>query len=266
MSSRQAHIRRARHWIANRGWGGFFEQIFWRLGLKLKGQPVPGQPVPENGPHPFDLAYNVDTAGIVWGESLDSGDNARSKDAVYWATGYYGVAPSAFEEALRLLALNWNEFTFVDIGCGKGRALMLALRHPFREVTGVELSPELAAIAERNLQRFEASWRRPDVPTAVHTGDATTLAFPEGPILLYMYHPFAAPVMERFLAHLGRSLEAQTRPLYLLYTNPELKEMLTRTPFLEELWDMHFTLHDEDIAADRFGSRWERVVAYKGRP
>ena len=223
---------------------------------------MPGRLGPEKGPHPFDLAYNVDTAGLVWGESLNTEENT-SKDALYWATGYYGIAPSAFAAALSRLALPWPQFTFVDIGCGKGRPLLLALRYSFREVVGVELSPALAAVARENLHSFDAPWRKQDVPSRVFTGDATTFALPTGPTVLFLYHPFAAPLMERFLDHLRSSLAAAPRTLYLLYTNPELAPMLDRTPMLEKLWDMHFTLDDADIAADRFDSRWERVIAYR---
>ncbi len=264
-SHRRAHIRRARHWIANRGWTGFAAEIFWRLRLKLKGEPLPGRPGPETAPHPFDTDYNVDTAGLVWGESLLP-EPATGKDSSYWATGYYGVAPSAFEAALSRLDLEWPRFTFIDIGCGKGRALLLSLRYPFRRIIGVELSPSLAAVAELNLALFNAPWRKREVPAHIFVGDATTFELPDGPVLLFLYHPFAAPVMERFLEHMARSLAINPRPIYLLYTNPELAAMLDKISFLERLWDMHFTLRDEDVAADRFGSRWERIIAYRTPP
>lgn len=264
MSTRQAHIRRARHWIANRGWYGFAEELFWRARIRLRGEPIPGRPGADRGPHPFDLAHNVDTTGLVWGESLVTADT-QSKAAQYWATGYYGVSPSSFADALKCLALEWSRFSFVDIGCGKGRAMLLAMRYPFQQVLGVELSPELADVAERNLRSFTAPWRHGDVSARVITGDATTYALPAGAVVLYLYHPFAAPVMERFLAHVAHSLAQHPRPLYLLYTNPELASMLDRAPFLEKLWDKHFPMSNEDVAADRFGSNYERIVAYRAK-
>lgn len=261
MSKRQAHIRRARHWIANRGWKGFFDELLWRARFRLKGEPIPGRPGPEIGPHPFDLAYNVDTTGLVWGESLLT-TAGRHDVAKYWATGYYGVAPSSFQDALKRLALDWSQYTFIDIGCGKGRALLLALRHPFRAAIGVELSPELAAVAEENLRSFTAPWRISSVATRVLTGDAANFDFPHGPLVLYLYHPFAAPVMRRFLDHLGRNLRVDPRTVYVLYTNPELMKILDTTPFLTKLWDAHFAMSKEDVAADRFSSNFERVTAY----
>ena len=261
MSDRHAYLRRARHWIANRGWRGFLIELFWRARLRLKGEPVPGRPGPEKGPHPFDLAHNVDTTGLVWGESLATSE--KGEIAKYWATGYYAVAPSSFEDALKRLALNWSSYTFIDIGCGKGRALLLALRHPFREAVGIALSPELASIARKNLRTMTGSLRIQTLNTRVITADATTFEFPGGALVIFLYHPFAAPVMRRFLDNLGRTLQAHPRPVYLLYTNPELAAMLDATPFLVKLWDAHFPMSRQDIAADRFGSMYERIIAYR---
>ena len=260
---RRSHLRRARHWIANRGWTGFLSEIFWRFKLLLGGKAIPGRPGPDNGPHPFDVAYNVDTTGLVWGESLESGD--RTQAVSYWATGYYGVSPSAFDDALRTLSIDWTQFTFVDIGCGKGRALLLALQYRWRELLGIELSPQLAEIARHNLGSFTAPWRQDDLQASIVKSDATTADLPSGPLVVYLYHPFAAPVMMRFLEHVRSALEAERRPLYLLYTNPELGSMLDKTPWLEKLWDRHFAMSSEDIAADRFGSHYERIVAYVAR-
>lgn len=262
VAPRRSHLRRARHWIANRGWSGFFREIFWRAKLLLKGESLPGRPGPDNGPHPFDLAYNVDTTGLVWGESLDG---VHASQVAYWATGYYGVSPSAFDDALKSLPVPWPSFTFVDIGCGKGRALLLASRYRWRALLGVELSHELADVAKQNLRSFNAPWRQDGVNARIITGDATLMELPTGPLVLYLYHPFAAPVMARFLEHVHHALQVESRPLYLLYTNPELGSMLDRTPWLEKLWDRHFAMSNEDVVADRFGSHFERIVAYTAR-
>ncbi len=262
MPTRRAHIRRARHWIANRGWHGFFNELRARLDLRLQGKSIPGRPGPETGPHPFDLAYHVDTAGLIWGEALTTATDTGN-EPYYWATGYYGVAPSAFDSALRRLALPWSDFTFVDIGCGKGRALLLSLAFPFRRAIGIELSPELAEIARKNLQTFEAPWRCPNVSTEVFTADATTVPLPTGPLICFLYHPFAAPIMRRFLEHVLAAARAESREIYLLYTNPELAHLLEATPGITRLWAHWSTLTSEETAADRFRSTNEHTVAYR---
>jgi SAM-dependent methyltransferase len=253
-------VRRVRHWVANRGWKGFFAEVLRRLGLALhRREPEVGRAVAEEGVHPFDRRHDVKTSGLIWGERLRSG---HKED--YWATGYYGIAPSAFWRAMDKLSLEWPRYTFVDVGCGKGRALMLALRYPFRRVLGIELSPELARAAKENLRRFEAKWRM-DVPVDAVAGNAMRLELPSGPPVLYLYHPFAAPVMKKFLAHLEASFQDEQREVYLLYTNPELDGLLRASPLFVKLWDECFPMDEEDVAADLFRSQYERMVAYKSR-
>ena len=209
--------------------------------------------------HPFDEQYGVETGGVLWGEELGSGSPAN-----YWSTAYYGIAPSALWQALDRLNLSWPDYTFVDVGCGKGRAVMLALKYPFARVVGWELSRELTDVAAENLRRFRAEWRR-DVPVEVVAGDAAGLELPLGPLVLYLYHPFAAPIMKRFLAGLQGSLERAPREIYVLYVNPELDWLLAEKPFIEKLWRECFFLHEEDALGDRFGLRQEYVSAYRAR-
>ncbi len=260
MADRQAYLRRARHWIANRGWRGFLQELWYRGCLIIQGKPVPGRENGSSAPHPFDVQYGVDTDGLVWGESLD---RPSSEDAAYWATGYYGISPSAFTGALSRLQLDWSRFTFVDVGCGKGRALLLALRFPFRRALGIELSAPLVAVAQANLQNFAAPWRSANVPVEAIAGDATTSPVPDGPVLLFLYHPFAAPVMKRFLAHIMEAAQQEKRAVYLLYANPELGAMVAATPGVKWLWKENFALTPEEGAADRFGSHGEQFNAYR---
>ncbi len=258
-------VRIVRHWVANRGWLGLFAEVFRQLKKKVrslagrrKGLPAPSA-VKRLEVHPFDTRYGVDTGGLIWGPSLGSGTKGE-----YWATGYYGISPSFFQQALDRLGLDWPKYTFVDVGCGKGRALLLATRYPFRRIVGVELSPGLAQVANSNLERFQAEWRK-DVPAAAFAGDATHFDLPDGPLLVYLYHPFAAPIMREFLKNLHASVQRSPREVYLMYINPELDKLLGKTPFLEKLSRECLPMAEEDIAADRFGSKEEYVSVYRYR-
>ena len=265
MPERKAYLRRARQWIANRGLRSFLKVAAQRGWYKLLRRPLPGQVLPDTGPHPFDVLHGVDTTGLVFGESLfdHRGHNTESRGAHYWVTGYYGVAPSAFRAALVRLDVAWEQFTFVDIGCGKGRAMLLALEHPFREVVGVELAPALAAVAEQNLNLFHAAWKQPHVPTRVIAGDATQFDLPGGPLLLFLYHPFAGPVMKQFLAHIKAAMDAEPREIYLLYANPELAPDIVATPGFEQIWREVFPFDADDVRVDRFGSTYEQFAAFR---
>ena len=261
MPSRRAHLRRLRHWIANRGLRGVVREFVYRLQLRFQGEPQPGSTEADRGPHPFDTAYNVDTTGLVWGEDL--GDAQNSQDSRYWTTGYYGIAPSAFTSALETLSVHWPRFTFIDIGCGKGRAMLLARRFPFRTLLGIELSPELVGVAQQNLLTFSAPWQHSETPGQAVIADATTFPVPSGPLVFFLYHPFAAPVMKRFLAHVQAALQLEKREVFLLYANPELDPLLMTCPGICRLWKEPFALSEEDAQADRFGSHAEYFAAYQ---
>jgi tRNA G46 methylase TrmB len=105
--------------------------------------------------HPFDRQFGVETSGLLSPEDLSSGSRQDLFNA-----GYFGVAPSAFRQILNRLQLNCEKYTFVDLGSGKGRALLIASDYPFHAIVGVELSPKLHAIAAANIAIYRASAQR----------------------------------------------------------------------------------------------------------
>ena len=108
--------------------------------------------------HPFDAEFGTDTGGLIAAEELL--DSNRRKNI--HNTGFYATAPSIFEQAFARLQLDFERFTFVDLGAGKGRIMLLASDYPFRRVLGVELIPELQAIATRNIARYRPASRQCD--------------------------------------------------------------------------------------------------------
>ncbi len=170
--------------------------------------------------HPFDAENGVRTSGLVAGRHLKTG-NRHDRHA----TAYYGVAPSVFEALVR----RWRrsrpvapieEFTFIDIGAGMGRAMLLAARMPFNAVVGVELNPTLARTARRNLAVWRAAGRAL-APTRLHCQDAVDFAFPAGPCVAFLFNPFGATVMRRLLTKMARSFAGRPGQLDLLYVNNE---------------------------------------------
>lgn len=118
--------------------------------------------------------------------------------------------------ALKSCPLPIDECTFVDIGCGKGRPLLEALRLPFRAVWGLELSQELSDIAQRNIEIFK-SRHRIAIPAAVECGDIVNVKLPEGKLVVFLNSPFGAATM----GVLAQRLAARTDPLVVLYFKPE---------------------------------------------
>ena len=214
--------------------------------------------------HPFDLAHNVDTSGLIWSEGLKT-----TYPNALWSTAYYGIAPSIFNQLMDELetrmAPDWRSFTFLDLGSGKGRALMLASRLPFRAILGVEISEELVSVAQRNFATFQASWQQ-CLNLESREGDAAAVDLPATPLMIYLYHPFARPVLEAFLGNLERSLREHPREAWILYFNPVLEEVVGRHPGFKREFSSNFNMVTEDAAADRFHTTNEAIAVYRYAP
>lgn len=200
--------------------------------------------------HPFDLEFGVRTSGLVAGRHLKSG---HSNDR--HITAYYGVAPSVF----RGMMVRWrrcrpaapiDEFTFIDLGAGMGRAILLAAEYPFRAVIGVEMHPALARIARGNL----AVWRksgRTRAPMRLKCADAAAIDLPPGPCVAFLFNPFGGPVLRRMLARWSRSLSSRKSQLDLLYVNDEQERVLRLHPGFTRLFRGQMRRSHADAAADR---------------
>lgn len=170
--------------------------------------------------HPFDLEFGVRTSGLVAGRDLKSGHaNDRHN------TAYYGVAPSVLREML----VRWRRvkpplpldaYTFVDVGAGMGRAVLVASAYRFRAVVGVELHPTLAAIARRNITAWRKA-QRAHAPIKMLCRDAVEYGLPDGPCLLFLFNPFGPPVLKRLLNQWANSLKGREHQVDLLYVNHE---------------------------------------------
>jgi len=200
--------------------------------------------------HPFDVEHSVDTSGIISSPKLATG---HANDP--HITAYYGVAPSIL---LGLIDLWLNRthppasidrYTFIDIGAGKGRAMLIASQAPFREIIGVELNPNMATIALQNIAR----WTRHEPhlsPIHLRQEDATTFTFPPGPCLAFLFHPFEAPVLRRFLRSIETQFAKRPGKLDILYVNAECAVTFDRHPAFTRLWSGPVAMSPEDHIAD----------------
>jgi SAM-dependent methyltransferase len=175
--------------------------------------------------HPFDAANGVRTSGLVAGRHLKSGHRHDRH-----TTAYYGVAPSVFKALLTKWrrtspAAPIEDTTFVDIGAGMGRSVLIAAEMGFRSVIGVELNPTLVRIARNNL----AAWRKADrvvSPVRVVGRDAAEFMFPSGPCVAFLFNPFGSAVMRRMLWSIAGQFSRRPGELDILYANNEQEEVL----------------------------------------
>ena len=166
----------------------------------------------------FDRIHGVDTEGMVprW-EMGDVGPN------LLHAVQYLPSKPKKFYALLDSLPINFVDFTFVDIGSGKGRTLLLAQRYHFHKTIGVEFVPELCETARKNLEICRCLAEIPCM-------DATQFDFPEGPLVVYMCNPFSAQPMRAMVKNLEHSLALSPRPVWVVYWNAIQSEAFLESP------------------------------------
>lgn len=209
--------------------------------------------------HPFDRQFGVETSGHLQSEDLESGHRSDLFNA-----GYFATPPSAFHQIIARLGIDWSRFTFLDLGSGKGRMLLLAAGYPFREIIGVELSPRLHRSACANILHYPLGGRKPESVRSFE-GDAAEFPMPSGPLLIYMWNAFEGPVFSRVLRNVEASLEKEPREMYVLYAQPDLEEVLEASPFFDRLWKEDFQISDDDYRAYAFPLPTMPCVAYRAR-
>ncbi len=163
----------------------------------------------------FDRAHGVTTQALLMLGQLEP----ASGDAYAHATHYEPVPVEAFEQLLAAVPeAHVRAAAFVDVGCGMGRAILLASEHPFRQVIGIELGPALHAIACENLAVARGlSPRCRDV--RIRRGDARRFRFPKGDLVVFMFNPFDHEVVRVVLDRIAGSRRSGER-VTLLYHVP----------------------------------------------
>jgi SAM-dependent methyltransferase len=116
-------------------------------------------------------------------------------------------------------------YTFVDMGSGKGRMLLLAAELPFRRIVGVEFASDLCALARKNVETYRNSNQACFQIEPLHM-DAMLFKFPPEPSIIYFYYPFERFVMEPVIRNLNRSLAAHPRDVIVVYFNPVLTDVV----------------------------------------
>ena len=167
----------------------------------------------------FDRAFGIETAS-----PLTRGQLEAEWECPKAPTGYQAVPQAIFNEMIASLPIDPASFCFIDIGSGKGRALLLAAQHGFPLVIGVELSPQLHAIAEKNFGRIGDSLR-----ASIRTLnlDARHFEFPGTPSVVYLFNPFQNEDITRTVVrNIERAHRASGNPAFVLYHWPVHENVL----------------------------------------
>jgi hypothetical protein len=166
----------------------------------------------------FDAKHGTDTAAEVQLVAAGVGAaEATRGNSVYrplWESEFHASLASISKR----IAAPLSDFTFVDIGSGKGKLLLLAARYPFRRIVGVEYAPGLHDIAMRNVTVFkDPAQRCKDLHAAL--GDAQTFVLPDGPVITLIFNSFDPDTTKRVVDNIVRQRPSGTGAAIVIYEN-----------------------------------------------
>lgn len=172
----------------------------------------------------YDWDHRVDTTGATVGW--------RDRLLGIFHSQYQPTDPAAFHEMLSALAINFPDFTFIDVGSGKGRTLLMASDYPFRRILGIELLPKLHRIAQANLRKYSSPNQKCFALESACL-DARAFLFPVEPVVLYLFNPLPEAGLATVIANFGRSLREHPRPSFVLYYNPVHEALFASSGYLK---------------------------------
>lgn len=169
----------------------------------------------------FDWDHRVDT---TW-SNLSLRTRLRE---VLLGRQYQPTDALTFHALMAHLTIDFRSFTFVDLGCGKGRALLLASGYPFRRIVGVEVLPELFAIARLNAAKYSSAQQQCRV-IDTWCGDARDYTLPPDPVVIFMFDPFPPAILREMLARIEQSVRDTPREVWIAYQNPVSAKVLVES-------------------------------------
>lgn len=214
-----------REYTQEYGWASTSALLFrnlWEFALES----TPAHRRQRYGDVEFDWDHRVNTtsATVHW----------KTRLLGFFHSAYQPTELAAFQEMMASLPIDFRQFTFLDLGSGKGRTLLMASDYPFRRIIGVELFGELHKAALQNIRGYRSAAGPSNTIEPIHA-DARDYQLPNEPLVIFLFNPLPELALSRVVQNLRRSLQEQPRPVWVLYHNALLEKVLQSSGFLERV-------------------------------
>lgn len=173
-----------------------------------------------------ELKYNIQTTSIT--------ETKKLKIKGFDTTGANEYMPSNYvllNRVFKELNTYSHNKTFIDIGCGKGRALIVAAHFGFQELTGVEFIATHCQDAQKQIHKIEKLFNK--ALFHIICMDATQYEIPDHAQTLFFYNPFNEEVMNKVIQNIRESLVRKKRQLFVIYFSPLYKQNFIEIGFRE---------------------------------
>lgn len=172
-----------------------------------------------------ERTYNINTTGHNNLKHV----MAEGKDISH-ATIYMPASYNVLEAGFNTLQHHPKKH-FVDIGCGKGRAMSVALASGFEKITGIDFSHQLTIEAQHNMEKAMESFGQK--PVTILCEDAMHFAIPADADCIFLFNPFDEYIVKQVANNINKSLKEYPRKLTIMYANPLYKECFVEQGFRE---------------------------------
>ena len=174
--------------------------------------------------------YGINTTGADELRSLKKKGIDISHATIYMPVAY-GLLEEIFDH-LKMAGPPHFPFThFLDIGCGKGRALCVAAAYGCTKVSGIDLSKELCDTTNLNLLLIKKKY--PELEYTVINNDAFYFAIPRGVDSIFLFNPFDEMIMSGVLNNIIKVTGRTNGKITVVYVNPLHKGLFTKAGFTE---------------------------------
>lgn len=169
--------------------------------------------------------YQIDSTGADDLKSLSK----KGIDTGH-ATIYMPVSFVLLEKILERLGSTPQQH-FLDIGCGKGRAMCIAAHFGFTQLTGIDISPELCEASSENLASTKKQF--PHLHYCVITKDALNFEIPPSADCIFLFNPFDVVIMGAVVNNIVESARAFPREINVIYANPIYQDLFFDEGFVQ---------------------------------
>jgi 16S rRNA G966 N2-methylase RsmD len=172
--------------------------------------------------------YGIRTSGYDELKHLQEKGIDISHSTIYMPVNYYMLEKMMSE----INKLPHNKI-FLDIGCGKGRAMAIAAYHGFKKITGIDISKEFVEATKTNLGAVQQKF--PLVNFEVALQDAFYYRIPADVSVIFIFNPFDEVIMSGVVENILVSQEKNPRTIRVIYINPLYENLFLNSGFVKTL-------------------------------
>ncbi|VAX03820.1 hypothetical protein MNBD_ALPHA03-1344 [hydrothermal vent metagenome] len=175
----------------------------------------------------FDFTYQTDTITIQSVAEMSDVADEDKANAVHYQPSYVWIIARMFKI---LSPLTKKRGTFVDLGSGKGRVMMVAALQGYCPIIGVEFSKSLTRICENNIENFKRKSKNTSQFETI-TMNVINYEIPLDTSVVFLGNPFNEHIMKDVLTQIDGSLQESPRDIYIAYFNPLYTEIFLKNNY-----------------------------------